>query len=98
MTFKELKDQIKWEQKELAKEIKAMKAKRKEVPYGYVQGLDYRRDDYRHIHIAYCQFFNKTPYEKIESSCHDAPRMREVESTMRDWEMEIEEALRCDAA
>ncbi len=98
MTFKELKNKIKNEQKELAKEIKALKAKRKESAYGYVEGLEYRRDEYRHTHIAYCQFFNKTPYEKIESSCHEAPRMRNVESHMVVWESKIDEVIRDRAA
>ena len=91
MTFKELKNKIKSEQKQLASEIRAMKSKRKEVPCGYVSGLDYKRDEYRHVHIAYCQFFNNTPYEKIESYCHDAPRSSSIKSHMTVWESKIDE-------
>ena len=98
MTFKELKSQIKYEQKELAKEIRALKATRKEVPCGYVDGLDSKRDDYRHTHIAYCQFFNKTPYEKIESYCHEKPRKNDIEIYMKRWEAEIDEVIRDRAA
>jgi hypothetical protein len=99
MTFKELKNKIKSEQKILASEIRALKAKRKESPYGYVPGLEYKRDEYRHKHIAYCQFFNKTPYEKIELTCHDAPRSSNIKSHMTVWESQIdEEIIRSHAA
>jgi len=95
MTFKELKQKIKEEQKTLAQEIKEGKSKRKQMPNGYVSGLDYDRDDYRHRHIAYCQFFNKTPYEMIERSCHENPRKSTIETHMTVWASKIdEEALR----
>jgi hypothetical protein len=90
MTFKELKKQIKEEQKQLASEIRAMKGERKSSQYGYVSGLDYARDEYRHKHIAYCQFFNHTPYEKIELTCHEAPRKSNIKSHMTVWESSIE--------
>lgn len=99
MTFKELKNKIKSEQKQLASEIRAMKSKRKESPYGYVSGLDYKRDEYRHAHIAYCQFFNKTPYKKIELTCHEKPRKGNIQSHMTVWESQIdEETIRRNAA
>lgn len=69
MTFKQLKNQIKEEQKQAAKEIRELKSKRKEASCGYVSGLDKARFNYRHKHIAYCMFFNKTPYELIEPKC-----------------------------
>lgn len=95
MTFKELKLKIKKEQKTLAQEIKEAKSTRKQVPYGYVSGLDYDRDEFRHKHIAYCQFFNKTPYNMIEQSCYEDPRKSTIESYMTNWESQIdEEALR----
>lgn len=90
MTFKELKKQIKEEQKQLASEIRAMKGKRKSSSCGYVSGLDYARDEYRHKHIAYCQFFNHTPYEKIELTCHEKPRKGNINSHMTVWESSIE--------
>jgi len=95
MTFKELKHKIKEEQKFLAQEIKEGKSRRKQVPDGYVEGLEYDRDEYRHRHIAYCQFFNKTPYNMIERECYDKPRKNTIESHMNAWESQIdEEALR----
>ena len=95
MTLKELKQKIKEEQKSLAQEIKEQKLTRKEVPNGYVSGLDYDRSEYRHKHIAYCQFFNKTPYNMIERDCYEDPRKSTIESYMNFWESEIdEEALR----
>jgi len=39
MTFKELKNKIKEEQKLLAQKIKEQKSKRKSVADGYVEGL-----------------------------------------------------------
>ena len=95
MTFKELKHKIKEEQKLLAQKIKELKSKRKEVQYGYVEGLDYNRHNYRHTHIAYCQFFNRTPYDMIERSCHENPSKRIIEKDTTNWESQIdEEALR----
>ncbi len=97
MTFKKLKFKIKEEQKLLAQTIKEQKGKRKDVPYGYVNGLDYNRDDYRHIHIMYCHFFNKTPYSMIERECHTDPSSRRLDKLRETWESQIEEAL-CDCA
>ena len=94
MKFKELKNKIKEEQKELAQQIKEFKALRKESPDGYVDGLWHRQDDYRHTHIAYCQFFNNTPYKMIERTCHEDPRKSSIESHMTIWASKIDEALR----
>jgi hypothetical protein len=95
MTFKELKFKIKEEQKSLAQKIKEAKGKRKELPYGYVPGLDYDRDQYRHIHIAYCQFFNNTPYGMIEKECYEDPRKSTIQTHMTVWAGKIDdEALR----
>ena len=95
MTYKELKHKIREEQKSLAQEIKEQKLKRKDVPYGYVSGLDYNRSEFRHKHIAYCQFFNKTPYDMIETTCYEDPSKRRIENYMTSWESQVdEEALR----
>jgi len=94
MTYKDLKNKIKEEQKTLAQKIREQKNKRKEVQYGYVYGLDYNRDDYRHNHIAYCQFFNKTPYDMIERSCYEPPNFDRVDDRIKKWESELDEALR----
>lgn len=94
MTYKELKNKIKEEQKSLALRIRELKGKRKSSPYGYVDGLEWATYDYRHKHIAYCQFFNKTPYGMIEQSCHEDPNSHRIEDLEKQWESEIDEALR----
>jgi len=94
MTYKELKNKIREEQKSLAQKIRTQKSKRKEVADGYVEGLFYNQDQYRHTHIAYCQFFNNTPYGLIEQQCHEKPRKNSIESHMTIWESQIDEALR----
>ena len=66
--FENIKNLVKNEHKELAKEIREAKNKRKTSMYGYVSGLYYDRQEYRHKHVAYCIFFNNTPYEKIEAN------------------------------
>jgi hypothetical protein len=96
MTFKELKKQIRTEQKQLASEIKAQKGKRKSSPDGYVSGLPYNRDRYRHIHIMYCQFFNNTPYNMIERECHDTPRSYTLKKIRKEWEAQIDEVEEVD--
>lgn len=94
MTFKELKNKIKEEQKTLAQKIKEQKGKRKGSPGGYVSGLEYNRYNYRHFHIAYCQFFNNTPYDKIEKSCQEYPNFHRIDELKNKWESKIDEALR----
>lgn len=95
MTFKELKLKIKEEQKLLAQEIKEAKGRRKEVPHGYVEGLWFDQNEYRHIHIMYCNFFNNTPYEKIEQPREgNAPSSWKLEFYKDRWTKELDEALR----
>jgi len=94
MTFKELKYKIKEEQKSLAQKIKEQKSKRKESSDGYVLGLFNNRYNYRHFHIAYCQFFNNTPYDEIEKSCHEYPNTDRINKLKKNWEIQIDEALR----
>ncbi len=94
MTFKELKNKVKEEQKDLAQKIKEQKGKRKSSPCGYVEGLIYNRFRYRHVHIAYCTFFNQTPYDKIETKCHEKPLKSTLETYRKNWEIQIDEALR----
>lgn len=94
MKFKELKNQIKEEQKELAQEIKKLKATRKQSPNGYVSGLDWKSHTYRHKHIAYCQFFNKTPYEKIEHTCHEDPNTSIIDNYTKKWYSILDEDVR----
>lgn len=94
MKFKELKNKIKEEQKKLARKIKSLKAKRKVTPYGYVSGLDDERFKYRHKHVAYCQFFNNTPYEKIEPNTHGGLYKNTINKYYRKWNNELEEDVR----
>jgi len=94
MTFKELKNKIKEEQKTLAQKIKELKGKRKSVADGYVEGLFMNSYQYRHTHIAYCQFFNRTPYGMIEQTCHEDPNKQKIKNLINNWETEIDEALR----
>lgn len=95
MTYKELKNKIKEEQKDLAQKIRELKGKRKQVPYGYVDGLWYLQNDYRHTHIAYCQFFNNTPYGLIEQPREDnKPSKTKIQSHLTIWESKLDEALR----
>ena len=56
----------------------------------------YLSDDYRHKHLAYCIFFNKTPYEKIEGSTRDdnCPKMSLVQQHIKEWEKLLDEDVR----
>jgi hypothetical protein len=58
--------------------------------------------DYRHTHIAYCTFFNNTPYEKIENPRKDhKPNTSSLYSLRKFWESQIEvenEKAVCDCA
>lgn len=97
MTFKELKKKIKEEQKSLAQNIKEKKSRRKKESDGYVAGLEVARIKYRHNHIAYCTFFNKTPYGIIEQSCHESPNNNRIDELKKNWETQIDEVI-CDSA
>ena len=94
MTFKELKNKIKEEQKSLAHHIKELKGRRKQEPDGYVEGLWHRRDEYRHNHIAYCEFFNNTPYNMIEKFPREDPVRHRIDRFKSQWAEQIDEALR----
>lgn len=95
MKFKELKNKIKEEQKQLVKEIRTAKVKRKKSPDGYISGLSNKRYTFRHRHIAYCQLFNKTPYEKIERKCHEKPNTFLIDKYMKEWYKEIDHENVC---
>lgn len=56
-------------------------------------------NEYRHIHIAYCEFFNNTPYEKIEQPRYNLYVNRpKIDKMKKDWENQIDEAVRSSAA
>jgi hypothetical protein len=126
MTRKELRLQIKEQQKQLAIDIKRGKVlrspknwhlmddvERKKYlfktsgSYGINEGfmnwkVDQLSVDYRHTHIAYCTFFNNTPYEKIENPRKDhKPNTSSLHSLRKFWESQIEvenEKAVCDCA
>jgi hypothetical protein len=124
MTRKELKHQIKEEQKQLAIDIKRGKflrspknwhlmnerEKRTYIfkssgSYGITEGfmnweVDKLSVDYRHTHIAYCTFFNNTPYDKIENPRKDhKPNTSSLYSLRKLWESQLEnEKALCDCA
>ena len=56
--------------KELALDIRKMKNSRKEYTFGHVPGLDEARHEYRHLHIAYCEFRGRER-DQIESPKDD---------------------------
>lgn len=90
MTRKELKLKVKNELKELAKEIRKLKNQRKEVPYGYVAGLEYSSEEFRERHTAYCIYFNGTPYERIESNPREPLHPNSYNNIIYDWKKEVE--------
>jgi hypothetical protein len=113
MNFKELKLQIKEEQKTLAQKIRRSKIFRKPnnrhlmteeeskfflsnydgEQYFSAWKIDQLSGEYRHVHIAYCQFFNNTPYGMIESpNTKNKPNSNKVDRLKKEWETEISES------
>jgi len=86
---------IKEEQKELASKIRILKHGRK--PKNYIHKihkdlykLDYFRNEYRHIHIAYCEF-RGTPRSLIENPKEEnRPNNNRINNLKKEWESEIE--------
>jgi len=102
MTRKELKQQIKEEQKERATTIRILKAARKPKVYNsnpdFYNKLGYlgsHQWSYRHIHIAYCKFFNNTPYERIERNCDEFPHENTIDEFINNWVEEIGDEIVC---
>lgn len=50
-------------------------------------------EEYRLYHIAYCTFFNKTPYEKIENKCRIKPDFAQIEKIKENWLSELDEEV-----
>ena len=100
MTYKDLKNKIKNEQKLLALSIRNGKTGRKPINRSSdnesdFNSLEYNQDNYRHRHIVYCNFFNKTPYDMIEQPRDDnSPSSYTLDRIRQEWESEIDEALR----
>lgn len=110
MTFKELKNQIKQEQKELAQKIRICKPLRK--PKNFEAASDEHKElfnrhfswngmyswQYRHRHIMYCHMFNNTPYDKIEQpSSNHTPSASFLLQIEKEWTEKLNEAV-CDCA
>lgn len=100
MNFKDLKNKIKQEQKQLAQDIKTCKPLRK--PSNWETASDETKQlcrgtsswEYRHRHIVYCQMFNNTPYELIEQPRdNNRPSSHYLEKIKKEWEKELDEAL-----
>lgn len=105
MTYKELKQHIKEEQKALARAIRKGKSARKpsnrnEENIGFYEALFWNRINYRHRHIAYCEYFNNTPYEKIEKPRRENltyPFTRsKIDSYKKEWESLLDEQIICN--
>lgn len=100
MTFKELKHEIKEQQKALAQQITNGKSGRKPKNRSARNMSDYKilehnQWKYRHIHIMYCHFFNNTPYDLIEQPRPGNEAMPwKLEELKKQWEDKIDEALR----
>ena len=99
MTYRDLKNKIKEEQKTLAQQIRNGKVGRKPINrndenYDDWDNLVWNQWNYRHIHIGYCEFFNRTPYEKIESFSYESPDRNRIDRFKNEWEGQLDEALR----
>jgi len=100
MTYKELKNRIKEEQKSLAQAIRNGKTGRK--PKNRCSDnmadwntLESNQHTYRHQHIVYCHMFNGTPYGLIEQPRdNNKPSKYYLEKLQKQWESELDEALR----
>ena len=96
--FKDLKNKVKEIQKERSIIIRAKRSARKPIEFEanskYYQSLPSMYSiywDYRHTHIAYCTFFNNTPYDDIEKPIiADAPNMKIVDSLINEWKEKLE--------
>lgn len=91
-----MKNKVKEEQKKLAQRIKECRPLRKPHIYDAAsevmqnECISYMVDrmswEYRHKHIAYCQFFNNTPYSLIENPRQgNEPNKGLIEKYMVEW-------------
>ncbi len=90
MKFKEILTKIKEYQKVKAQEIRELKAKRKTNPYGFVPGLENKRWEYRHRHIAYCELRGRK-CEEIERTCHESPDRNRIDQLKLGWIKEVDD-------
>ena len=81
---------IKEEQKALAIKIRKLKDQRKSSENGYVHGLWFDKDSYRHIHIAFCEL-KGTQREVIEKPrLYNEPNEERIKNLKDQWIDEIE--------
>jgi len=85
--------ELKMELKKLAKEIKEWKRNRKEDrrfelkmhQYQVQDQVDWRKDDFRRKHIAYCMLRGRK-YEQIENYCRVSPDFDRIDEIMEKYE------------
>lgn len=100
MTYKELKNKIKEEQKSLALKIRNGKSGRKPKNrrcdnISDLKRLEYNQTSYRHRHIVYCNLFNRTPYEAIEQPREEnRPSSYQLDKIREQWISELDETIR----
>lgn len=91
MTKYEILNEMKSELKILANDIRKLKGKRKESPYGLVNGLFRLRYEFRHNHIAYC-LMRGTSLERIELPREDnLPNETYIDSIIKERTSKITE-------
>lgn len=70
----------------------------KDKDYFLNDKVDWLSEDYRHRHIVYCNMFNNTPYEKIETPRDDnLPNSHIINKIREEWENDLDETLRHSA-
>ena len=100
MNYKDLKNKIKEEQKQLALKIRNGKTGRKPSLRTTKNSRDYdslewNQQDYRHRHIIYCNFFNGTPYDAIEQPRDEhSPNTYLLDKIRKEWEEMLDEDVR----
>lgn len=99
MTKKEVKQQVKTQIKVLAKSLTTLKASRKEGKRNgraldsIVSDILRKKYEVRHLHVAYCLFFNGTDYNDIERkvACDNHPSEYVINKHTAEWEQSIQE-------
>ena len=102
MNFKETKQKIKDELIHIAEQIRRGKAVRKPRIYAEAGQSDrsanynlfMNRLEFRHMHIAYCEFFNRTERSNIEQpDKYNKPNSKLIDRYKEEWESMIEVVL-----
>jgi len=104
MTRKQLLRKVKEEQKVIAREIKQLKASRKQGKrngrqlWNIESDIWRRKFTYRHTHIAYCEFRGRSRHE-IECPREDnLPVQGKIDAIKNEWTEQIEENVCVSAA